>query len=166
MFANTCRKMTNSAGAADSSGADSSGADTRGADREGGAGRPLAIVAGHGSFAEGLVSAVEQISGRGDVFETLSNTGLTGEDIEARFRAAAADSGVRVFFTDLPGGSATMAVRRLMRNEPGLVLITGANLATLLAFAFHADADPGTAARRAAEKGRAAITASPDSTPV
>lgn len=157
MCVNTCRKMTSSADAAKAEGIRQA---------EGDSGRPLAIVAGHGSFAEGLVSAVEQISGRGGVFVTLSNTGLTGDDIESRFRAAAADAGVHVFFTDLPGGSATMAVRRLMRSEPELVLITGANLATLLEFAFHAAADPDAAARRAAEKGRAAITASPVSSPV
>ena len=32
-----------------------------------------ALVAGHGDFAAGLVSAVSQITGRGDAFVTLSN---------------------------------------------------------------------------------------------
>ncbi len=122
--------------------------------------RAIAIVAGHGSFAEGLVSAADQIAGCGDVFVTLSNSGLAGEDIEAHFRGVAVDRGIRVFFTDLPGGSATMAVRRLMRTEKELVLVTGANLAALLEFAFHAETDPAGAARRAAEKGRASITTS------
>lgn len=120
---------------------------------------PRAIVAGHGLFAEGLVSAVQQIAGCGDVFVTLSNTGLSGEDIESHFRAAAHEHGIHVFFTDLPGGSATLAVRRLMRAEPDVVLITGVNLATLLEFAFQAGVDPRDAARRAAEKGRASIAA-------
>lgn len=121
--------------------------------------QPRAIVAGHGVFPEGLVSAVNQISGRGALFIALSNTGLSGEDIEASLRERATSSGVKVFFTDLPGGSATLAVRRLMRTDPELVLITAANLATLLEFAFQTGDDLREAANRAAEKGRAALAA-------
>lgn len=120
---------------------------------------PRAIVAGHGSFPDGIVNAVDQISGKGDVFMPLSNQGLSGEDIESRLHRASSESGVRVFFTDLPGGSATLAVRRLMRGNPELVLVTGANLATLLEFAFQGEADPAAAARNAVEKGRAAMGA-------
>ena len=118
---------------------------------------PRAIIAGHGGFADGLVSAVEQIAGAGGVFITLSNKGLSGEDIEVMFREAASASAIRVFFTDLPGGSATIGVRRLMRTDPEIVLVTGANLPTLLEFVFHAKEEPAEAARRAAEKGRASL---------
>ena len=118
---------------------------------------PRAIVAGHGGFPDGIVNAVDQISGKGDVFLALSNQGLSGEDIESRLSSVSSSSGVRVFFTDLPGGSATLAVRRLMRSNPGFVLVTGANLATLLEFAFQSDTDPIAAARSAVEKGRAAL---------
>ena len=116
---------------------------------------PRAIVAGHGTFPEGIISAVNQISGCGDVFLAISNSGLSGADIEERLREASAS--VRVFFTDLPGGSATLAVRRLMRTDPGIVLVTGANLATLLEFVFQTDADPSEAAKKSAEKGKAAL---------
>ena len=116
---------------------------------------PRAIVAGHGSFPDGIVSAVNQISGCGDVFLAISNSGLSGADIEDRLREAS--SNIRVFFTDLPGGSATLAVRRLMRADPRIVLVTGANLATLLEFVFQPEADPSEAARRAAEKGKTAL---------
>lgn len=118
---------------------------------------PRAVVAGHGSFPEGLVNAVNQISGCGYAFLAVSNAGLSGADIEERLREISGD--IKVFFTDLPGGSATLAVRRLMRTDPGLVLVTGANLATLLEFVFQPDANPGDAAKRSAEKGRAAIIA-------
>jgi len=100
---------------------------------------------------------VRQIVGEDNVFLALSNSDLGGEDIEASFRDAAADSGIKVFFTDLPGGSATLAVRRLMRADPSIMLVTGANLAALLEFAFHSEEEPGEAARRAADKGRAAL---------
>ncbi len=120
---------------------------------------PRAIVAGHGSFSQGLISAVQQIAGCGDVFIAVSNSGLSGPDIEAKFRESAESARISVFFTDLPGGSATMAVRRIMRTDPGIVLVTGTNLPMLLEFVFQADADPREAARLAAEKGRAALMA-------
>ena len=116
---------------------------------------PRAIVAGHGSFPEGIISAVNQISGCGGVFLAVSNSGLSGSDIEERLREASGN--IRVFFTDLPGGSATLAVRRLMRTDPGIVLVTGANLATLLEFVFQPDVEPSEAAKRSAEKGKAAL---------
>lgn len=120
---------------------------------------PRAIVAGHGDFPGGLVNAVQQISGRGGIFVPVSNQGLSGEDIQSRLTATASECGISVIFTDLPAGSATIAVRRMMRENPGLILVTGANLATLLEFAFQSESDPAKAARSAAEKGRAALSA-------
>lgn len=120
---------------------------------------PRAIIAGHGAFPEGMVSAVEQISGYGRVFSALSNSGLTGEDIESRLRARAETLGIKVFFTDLPAGSATIAVRRIMRDTDGVILVTGANLATLLEFVFRGEETPADAARHAAEKGRSSLCA-------
>ena len=50
-----------------------------------------------------------------------------------------------------------MAARRLQRERPGLTVVTGTNLATLLDFAVRtSDLSPADAARHAAEKGRAA----------
>ena len=100
--------------------------------------QPRAVVAGHGDFPEGMVSAVEQISGRGGVFLPLSNRGLSGQDIETRLKSVADETGVRVFFTDLPAGSATLAIRE---------------------FVFQSDADSVTAARQSVEKGRASLGA-------
>ncbi len=120
---------------------------------------PRAIVAGHGDFPDGIVSAVDQISGRGGVFVPVSNRGKGASDIESILTETAAKSNINVIFTDLPGGSATLAVRRMMRANPDLVLVTGANLATLLEFVFQAAADPKSAAANAAEKGRAALSA-------
>jgi len=119
--------------------------------------KPRAIIAGHGAFPEGMISAVEQISGYGKVFVALSNSGLTGDDIESRLRARAETLGIKVFFTDLPAGSATIAVRRIMRDTDGVILVTGANLATLLEFVFRGEETPADAARHAAEKGRSSL---------
>jgi PTS system N-acetylgalactosamine-specific IIA component len=116
-----------------------------------------ALVAGHGAFAEGMISAVRQIAGRDEIFIALSNSDLSAEDVERLMRERLLASGARVIFTDLPAGSCTMAARRLQREDPALTVVLGANLAALLDFAFHAELDPAEAARRAAERGRAAL---------
>jgi len=116
-----------------------------------------AVVAGHGAFAQGVISAVSQISGRGEEFVGLSNAGLGAGEILDVLRARVDETGARVIFTDLPAGSWTMAARRLMRERTDLVLVTGANLATLLDFALGGMLVPGEAARHAAEKGRASL---------
>jgi N-acetylgalactosamine PTS system EIIA component len=117
-----------------------------------------AVIAGHGAFASGLVSAVEQIAGKGDTFVAVSNAGLSGSDIESTIGRALDVSGATVLFTDLPAGSCTMSARRLQRARPGLVLVTGVNLATALEFAFRSpDESASDAAIAAAEKGRATL---------
>lgn len=119
---------------------------------------PRALIAGHGDFAAGLLSAVVQISGRDDVFVTLTNRGLSAQDVERTMREQVEARGLQVVFTDLPAGSCTMAARRLQRQHPEMVVVMGANLATLLDFVFASDEDsPPNAARHAAEKGRAAL---------
>ena len=117
-----------------------------------------ALVAGHGTFADGVISAVAQIGGRGETFVGMTNAGLSPIEIADRMRERLEASGATVIFTDLPAGSCTIAARRLLRERPELVLVTGANLATLLDFAFHSDVPAAEAARQAAEKGRASLT--------
>jgi PTS system N-acetylgalactosamine-specific IIA component len=121
------------------------------------AGKAKAIVVGHGEFSAGLVSAVGQICGLADKLVVLSNVGQTPEDIEATLRQQLARTGARVIFTDLPGGSATIAARRIARDTPEIVLVTGVNLATLLDFVFNSAGTPEEAARSAAERGKASL---------
>jgi PTS system N-acetylgalactosamine-specific IIA component len=116
-----------------------------------------AVVAGHGDFAVGLVSAVQQITGRGDAFRAVSARDLSGADLETAMRAALEETGARVVFTDLQAGSCSMAARRLSRTMPEVLLIAGANLPMLLDFAFADASAPVEAARHAMERGRAAI---------
>ena len=116
-----------------------------------------AIVAGHGTFAEGMLSAVEQITGRGDFFIGVTNRDLSAHDVEQVIRERLAASGATVIFTDLPAGSCTMAARRIQREQPGVAVVTGVNLATLLDFAFHDDTGSVNAVEHAADKGRASL---------
>ena len=117
-----------------------------------------ALVIGHGDFASGIVSAVEQITGQGSLLLALSNNGLGAEGIEVVVRRALDEHGVRVIFTDLPGGSATMAVRRVQRSMPGITVVTGANLAALLDFVQHPEATEDIALE-ALERGKASMMA-------
>jgi len=119
---------------------------------------PRAIVAGHGDFAAGLVSAVQQITGRGAQLIPVAVQQLSVEDIENLLRRRMLEANVRVIFTDLQAGSCTMASRRILRGMDDAVLIAGANLPTLLDFVFAEGRTAPEAARHAAERGRAAIS--------
>lgn len=117
-----------------------------------------AIVTGHGAFPDGLVSAVQQITGRGEMLVAFSNAGLGREEIETGLRDCIDKSDAAVVFTDLPGGSATLAARRILRDRPSLTIVTGANLATLVDFVFADDGmSAAEAAAHAAERGRVAL---------
>jgi PTS system N-acetylgalactosamine-specific IIA component len=106
---------------------------------------PRAVVAGHGSFAEGLVSAVQQITGLGHLLTPVSNSGLAPAAIDAAIRDAIAATGARVVFTDLPAGSCTACVRRITKLSPELTLVTGVTLPTLLAFVMGASVEEAVA---------------------
>lgn len=126
--------------------------------RSGPVGGPRAIVAGHGDFAAGLVTAVEQITGRGWQFVPVAVHQLSVQDIEELIRQRMLDAGVHVIFTDLAAGSCTMAARRILRGMPDAVLVAGANLPMLLDFVFAEGRAAPEAARHAAERGRTSIS--------
>jgi N-acetylgalactosamine PTS system EIIA component len=118
-----------------------------------------ALVAGHGDFAAGLISAVEAVTGRGDLLEPIQVKGLCGEDIQQLLRERIVATGAQVIFTDLQAGSCTMAARRILRGMDDAVLVAGANLPMLLDYVFAEGRNAPEAARHAAERGRVAITA-------
>lgn len=117
---------------------------------------PRAVVAAHGDLAAGLTSAVAAITGRTGDFVPLTNRDLDREATERLLREVIERTGVRVVFTDLPAGSWTLAARRVQRTVPGLVVVTGVSLPTLLDFALGGT-EPLRAARQAADRGRAAL---------
>jgi PTS system N-acetylgalactosamine-specific IIA component len=117
-----------------------------------------ALVAGHGDFAAGLISAVEAVTGRGDLLDPIEVKGLCGEDIQLLLRERLKAIGATVIFTDLQAGSCTMAARRLLREMPGVLLASGANLPMLLDFVMSSADDAHAAARTAVERARSAIS--------
>lgn len=116
-----------------------------------------AVVAGHGDYAVGIVSAVEQITGRGHLLVPISGAGRSAGEIEELIRATMIARGIQVIFTDLQAGSCSMAARRLMRGIDGAVLVCGANLPALLDFVMGTDVPPAEAAARALERGRGSM---------
>lgn len=116
-----------------------------------------AIVAGHGTFADGMLSALEQITGRGDIFVGVTNRDLSAQDVEILLRQRIDETRATVIFTDLPAGSCTMAARRIQRDQPDLKVVTGVNLSTLLDFTFTAESGDANAVEHAADKGRASL---------
>jgi PTS system N-acetylgalactosamine-specific IIA component len=118
-----------------------------------------ALVAGHGDFAAGLISAVEAVTGRGELLEAIQVKGLCGEDIQQLLAERLLATGSLVIFTDLQAGSCTMAARRLLREQPQVLLVSGTNLPMLLDFVMSSAASTHDAARAAVERARSAIAA-------
>ena len=88
-------------------------------------GGPRAIVAGHGDFAAGLVTAVEQITGRGWQFVPVAVHQLSVQDIEELIRQRMVDAAVHVIFTDLAAGSCTMAARHAAERGRASISVHG-----------------------------------------
>ncbi|HEY0778676.1 MAG TPA: hypothetical protein VGD56_11980 [Gemmatirosa sp.] len=129
--------------------------------------RPVALIAAHGDLAAGLRSAVDQITGRGELLDVLSNRDMGSADIERVMREKLDASAALVVFTDLPAGSCAMAARRVQRDRPDVTVVTGTNLGTLLDFVCSADGTCGgdllsaegtrAAAARAVARGQVAL---------
>jgi len=112
----------------------------------------VSIVLAHGQLAAGLVSAVEQITGMGSRFLAMSNTGMSGAELEQQLRALVEKTGAKVVFTDLPAGSCNIAAFRLLRDTD-VIVVSGVNLPTLLHFVTHPQLTPEEAATEAVERG-------------
>jgi PTS system N-acetylgalactosamine-specific IIA component len=121
-------------------------------------GDPVAIIAAHGDLAAGFVTAVDQITGRGDLFLAMTNTGMGAAEIERAMLELVDGRNIRVIFTDLPAGSCTIAARRVLAARPGVVLVTGASLPLLLDFMSHEELAPAEAATHAVDRAVRSLT--------
>jgi mannose/fructose-specific phosphotransferase system component IIA len=114
------------------------------------------VVVCHGSLADALVRAAEQISGLNGALIPVSNTGCDRETLEDRVLAAV-DGRPAVVFVDLASGSCLFAVLKRLRTEQLVKVVTGVNLAMLVDFVFHRSLSPAEAATRAAAAGEKSI---------
>ena len=116
----------------------------------------VGVVVCHGSLANALVQAAEQISGVQAVLVAVSNTGCDRETLEQRVLAAVGGRPA-VVFVDLSSGSCLFAVLKRLRSEESVKVVTGVNLAMLVDFVFHRSLSPADAAARAAAAGEKSI---------
>lgn len=119
------------------------------------------IIFGHGHMAEGMVDALQRISGIEGAIVALSNEGRGPDDLKAAVDELA-NSGPAVVFTDLPSGSCAMAARLSCRGRGERAVICGANLPMLLDFLFHRDLPLDELVPRLVSKGRESMRSFPD----
>jgi mannose/fructose-specific phosphotransferase system component IIA len=96
----------------------------------------IGILVGHGKLAEGLLDAIEGITGSREGIFPVDNEGLTPEALEERLDQLAG-TGPAAIFVDLPSGSCAFAARRLKFQRDDTAVICGVNLPLLLDFIFH-----------------------------
>jgi len=94
------------------------------------------ILVGHGKLAEGMLNAIEEITGSREGLYPVDNQGLTPEALEKRLSELTGE-GPSVVFVDLPSGSCAFAARRLQHRRSRMALVCGVNLPLLLDFMFH-----------------------------
>lgn len=114
------------------------------------------VVVTHGAVAEGMVDAAERITGITGALFAISNEGCGMDDLGKRIDSATGGK-PSVVFVDMPVGSCLQAAARAVRASDDRAMVAGVNLPMLLDFCFHRDATPSDAAKRAVEKGLAAI---------
>lgn len=117
----------------------------------------VGVVVGHGTVAEALVGAAEEISGVRGALIPVSNSGADRATLEQRVIDAVGEHRA-VVFVDLPSGSCLFAAMRGLSSREHVRVVTGVNLVMLLDFLFHREEDIAAVARRAAEAGARAIS--------
>jgi len=117
------------------------------------------VIAGHGGFPDGLLSAAQLICGS---LEDVHAVGLQPDDTPEAFHerllaAAPASDEPVLLLTDLVGGTPHNMCLLLARRRPSAVLISGVNLAVLMEAAMSLDALDAASVERLVESGRAAL---------
>ena len=114
------------------------------------------VLLAHGKMAEGLVDAVERISGVEDAVIAISNQGLSPEALRDRLQETVGDHRT-VIFTDMASGSCGMAAAVACRSEGRRAVVCGVNLPILLDFVFHRELPLAELVPRLLEKGRESV---------
>jgi mannose/fructose-specific phosphotransferase system component IIA len=119
------------------------------------------IVATHGNLGFELIRTAERIAGPQEGLVFVSNEGLSVEAfsrfVKERLNECSSPTGV-VIMTDVPGGSPTLACRRIREDGGPAWIVTGVNLPMVLAFLQYRDSmEPENLTKAVAERGVKAI---------
>lgn len=115
------------------------------------------VVVGHGTVAEAMVDAAEQISGVTGALVAVSNVDCDRDNLQERVLRAVGEEPALVF-VDLPTGSCFFAAMRGLGRLAHARVVAGVNLSMLVDFVFHRAASLDAAAARAREVGGRAIS--------
>lgn len=120
------------------------------------------VLLSHGRLAEGMVDAVERITGLDEgVLVAMSNEGLSPQGLAEQVDALVGTEPV-VVFTDLGTGSCALTAQLTCRNHGRRAVVFGMNLPMLLDFVFHRELPLSQLVPRLLEKGKEGVkTAEP-----
>ena len=95
------------------------------------------VLLSHGKLAEGMVDAVQRITGlKEDILVPMSNEGQNPQGLADQVDALVGGEPV-VVFTDLGTGSCALTAQLTCRNNGRRAVVFGMNLPMLLEFVFH-----------------------------
>ncbi len=110
---------------------------------EGNLTNPSILVVGHGPFPAALVESARMIGGALENVRTLGlQPGVTPNDFADELRAAIRDAAPSIVMSDLFGGTPHNVARLVLRDHPGVVLMSAVSLPLLLEVAFADDLSP------------------------
>lgn len=94
------------------------------------------VIIGHGDFAQCIVNTAEQIVGKQQSVEIISNVGCTGATLQEKIKNTLNynKKDETIVFVDLPGGSCTISCYNLLKDNPHINIICGLNLPMLIEF--------------------------------
>ena len=122
------------------------------------------VLLSHGKLAEGMVDAVQRITGlEEDILVPMSNEGQNPQGLADQVDALVGGEPV-VVFTDLGTGSCALTAQLTCRNNGRRAVVFGMNLPMLLEFVFHRELPLSQLVPRLLAKGKEGVrTADPHS---
>ncbi len=120
------------------------------------------VLLSHGNLAEGMVDAVQRITGLGEgVLVPMSNEGQNPQGLADQVDALVGSAQV-VVFTDLGSGSCALTAQLTCKDNGRRAVVFGMNLPMLLEFVFHRELSLSELVPRLLVKGKEGVkTADP-----
>jgi len=105
------------------------------------------IIITHALLAEAFIATVEQIAGKQEYLQALSNLGLSNDELARRMREFLADGEPTIIFTDFNAGSTYAVARQVVdscrpKENAACAALTGVNLPMLISFVTKRDQLP------------------------